>query len=202
MLRCAHDAPCACIRTHMTSTLTAIATFPSIERLMQFVEKTLQEDPDELPTSACDAQSKYHFFFKLNKSFCKNLPLQTLKTFYKDVTSLPKVAALIDSEEKKRFLMHLVAHHALIKETNGFRFLGCSSVANMVSMLNHSCTPNLYNYCVGKVEYGTTLVPIKKGDQIFISYLGANLLDAPKTVRQAELKTWGFECRCEKCKRE
>lgn len=87
----------------------AIDAFDSVENLMQFVEKTLRENPMNLPTSLLDKKSKYHFYFKLQKAEWNEDDLDEMTTMYRNIASYPKIAALFDTEEKQRFLMHLVS---------------------------------------------------------------------------------------------
>lgn len=191
------------IRFQMQATLQAIATFSSVESLMEFVENILNEEPEKMPSSLHDAKSKYHFFFKLQTS--KILQLEHLiqaKQIFENLIMLPTINALCDSIEKQRFLMHLVVHHSMVIRTNGIvsgNPWSVVSVFNMLSMLNHSCAPNLYHPRKGKQQYCITIRPVKKGDQLFISYLSPN---DQSTAEQRQLKlksSWGFQCKCERC---
>lgn len=178
--------------------LIAISTFSDVERLMQFVENTLREDPEQLPTSSHDQISKYHFFFKLKKRMV--VPLDDVKKLYNFMISLPKIRALFNCEEKQRFLKNLVAHHTFIVDTNSIGDDKSSSVINVFSLFNHSCEPNIIEQTFGKVEGCMTCKPVKKGEQLCINYLSPDDIMLPKENRLAMLKTgWGFECKCQKC---
>ncbi|XP_055295207.1 SET and MYND domain-containing protein DDB_G0273589-like [Sitodiplosis mosellana] len=175
--------------------LTAISTFADIVTLMQFVEKMLREDPDQLPSSLHDQVSKYHFFFKLKKRMVD--PLDDVKRVFLYTMTLPKIRAMFDSEEKQRFFMHLVAHHSFVVDTNSFGNDLKSSVENVGSLLNHSCDPNITTCDFGKIKSHMTCRPIKKGEQLLTTYIDMNL---SKELRQEKLrKIWGFECKCKKC---
>lgn len=191
------------IRFQMRSILVALEIFPNIEDLVDFVERVLLENCEKMPESLHTLKEKYHFFLKLEMSsvFCSKYST-TIYKIYEDLMLLPKVCALFDSEKKKRFLMHLVVHHFLVLKNNSIasgKPWSMVSVFNVLSMMNHSCAPNVYHPRIGKRQHCVTIKPVKKGEQLFISYLllGKELL---KEQRQEKLKTsWGFLCECERC---
>jgi len=67
----------------------------------------------------------------------------------------------------------------------------------ILSLFNHSCAPNAQMKQVLPKSPVITTTPIKKGEQLFISYIDTNL---PRHERQDKLlATYGFACQCEKC---
>ncbi|XP_055296001.1 N-lysine methyltransferase SMYD2-B-like [Sitodiplosis mosellana] len=157
------------MRFHIQAILLAVGTFGTVERLMEFVENVLLEDPDEVPPSLNNAQLK----------------------------------ALFDTDEKQRFLMHLVLHHFLVIKTNSIiskNPWSTISVFNVLSMLNHSCVPNIYHPRKGNQQYCVTIRPVKKGEQLFISYLPINNELLYEERNEKFTSTWGFSCICEKCR--
>ena len=71
------------------------------------------------------------------------------------------------------------------------------SLDNVVSVANHSCDPNCMIVCDGPSVYLRSLKPIKKGDELLISYFPT---DNPYWRRQQLLKEkYFFDCRCTKC---
>lgn len=65
-----------------------------------------------------------------------------------------------------------------------------------LSMINHSCDPNVLCYFEGRRLIAIALEKISAGDEIFISYINYSNYK----VRQRELKdTWGFTCTCCVC---
>lgn len=190
------------IKTKLTvdAILVAIETFSGVDNLMNFVDKVLcDDDLDKLPTSVHDAKSKFHFYFKLTKTgmFHHQL-LYTVHEVYNSVLAVCKIADLFDSKEKQRFLMHFVAHIYFINHANSIGSETIRRVINVFSILNHSCAPNLYTRFAGKVHHCTTIRPVRKGEQLFISYLGTQ--KQTLNERRAELKSkWDFLCGCDKC---
>ncbi|KAI8940426.1 hypothetical protein NX059_004114 [Plenodomus lindquistii] len=65
--------------------------------------------------------------------------------------------------------------------------------------INHSCDPNAYAMMDGAEISIRTLRPIKKDEEIFISYIDTT---NPFHRRQSELKArWFFACKCIKCQK-
>ncbi|XP_055304027.1 uncharacterized protein LOC129569319 [Sitodiplosis mosellana] len=179
--------------------LFAITSFPDVNSLMQFVEDALLGKPETLPTSLNDPKSKYHFFFKLATSAPYIFGPSEAYKVYEVMMNLPKVTILFDSDRKKRFLMHLVMHHVLIHNTNSFGSEASTYVANVTSLINHSCAPNIISCFLRGNVIGVTGRPIRKGEQLFINY-SKELDEMPSNERKAELKSRrGFDCKCEKC---
>lgn len=176
----------------------AVEIFGSVESLMEFVKNALNEDPEVLPKSLNDSQSQYHFFFKLMAPIAPDGYSAVCGMLCKGVNNLPKINTLFDFIEKQRFLMHLVAHHFLLTYINSIGNKLTKSLANVLSMLNHSCDANLRVVYSGKHQCCITIRPIKKGDQFFICYL-ENDVD-PLEKRQQMLKEkWDFVCKCIRC---
>ena len=65
------------------------------------------------------------------------------------------------------------------------------------ALINHSCDYNSVVGCDGDELFAKAVRPIKKGEQILISYVDAS---SPYSVRQKELsKRYFFDCQCSKC---
>lgn len=188
------------MKFHIRAILIAIETFSNVRNLMQFVETTLLEDPQKLPTSLNDPKSKYHFFFKLQKSEPKSSELLVdISTLYRSVIELPKIASLFKTKKKQRFLMHLVAHHYFVTINNSIGNDSSTTMTNIHSLLNHSCAPNVLNYPAGNQRFSITIRSVQKGQQLFMNYLHA-IDEKPMNIRQLELKSkWNFSCKCEYC---
>lgn len=191
------------MRFQIQAILLAIETFGTVERLMEFVENVLLEDPDSVPSSLDNAQMKYHFFFKLNKS-APFLPqyLPKIHQIYENILMLPKIRILFDTDGKQRFLMHLVLHHFLVIKTNSIISKSpwsTISVFNILSMLNHCCAPNVYHPRRENQQHCVTIRPIRSGEQLFISYLPLNNELSSEERNGKFTSSWGFSCTCELC---
>ncbi|KAJ4992084.1 MYND finger [Stagonosporopsis vannaccii] len=69
----------------------------------------------------------------------------------------------------------------------------------MLGHFNHSCDPNAYIIMDGAEVNVRSLKPIKKDEEIFISYIDTT---NPYSRRQYELKQrWFFTCKCIKCQK-
>ncbi|XP_055306389.1 SET and MYND domain-containing protein 4-like [Sitodiplosis mosellana] len=188
------------VRFVIKSILCAITSFSDVDSLMQFVEGALLEKPEALPTSLNDSKSKYHFFFKLSTIIpYDDELLKATDMLYRCMITLPKVSNLFDCDRKKRFFMHLLMHHVLVCNTNKFGCDDTKYVANVTSLMNHSCAANVISYPLRGYVIGVTGRPIRKGEQLFINY-SKELDGMPSNERKAELKSRrGFDCKCERC---
>lgn len=69
----------------------------------------------------------------------------------------------------------------------------------MLGHMNHSCDPNAYIVMEGAEVSIRTVKPIKKDEEIYISYIETT---NPYARRQSELKSrWFFTCKCSKCQK-
>lgn len=79
------------------------------------------------------------------------------------------------------------------------------SVNPLHCFFNHSCDAQLF-YDVGN-DGGTKAVlcakrKIKKGEELFVSYIDADKMPSVKKRREALFPWFGGDCRCERCRRE
>ncbi|XP_055326480.1 SET and MYND domain-containing protein 4-like [Sitodiplosis mosellana] len=179
--------------------LMAIESFPNVESLMEFVDSTLREDPETIPTSIHDMKTNYHFFFKLKRL----APAEAIKMAYiefKCLTGIPKINNSFNTIGKKRFLMHLVAHHSGILVANAIgNGYNDSTMINVFSMANHSCAPNILTYPVKGHFIYETIRFVKKGEQLCFNYLGRFNPETDERQKILESK-WKFICKCAACK--
>lgn len=191
------------IQVTLQSLLVAVDLIPNVEDLMDFVQSNLKLDNHHIPANVLDSRRKYGLFLKLH---IRERPGNAFLAYqvYTSILTIPSIKRVFDSDRKQRFLMHLVVHHLLIRQNNNFlevakeNQFNVSSVACVLSLVNHSCTPNLLNFAVDNQEVCVTIRPIQKGEQLFISYSGQ---DDTTVQRQAFLKQYfGFECKCGKCR--
>lgn len=186
--------------------LMAIGLFPTIDKLMYFVSQCIKNPA--IPESAKDMQSRYGLFLRLSrkKDSINEERIYPAYQVYTILLKIPKVNDLFDTDRKRIFLMHLTLHHSTVilqnqfRENKDFGLMQTDYIYDVLSLINHSCSPNLFNCsCADDVGYCITVRPIWKGDQVFINYLGND--SRQSTVeRQQALKTWDFECKCERCK--
>lgn len=179
------------------SILMAVAAFPDIDHLMTFVEDCVTTD--SLPESLDDWKSNYCLYLKLKKTLLNKNVLIDAYDLFRSIMLIPSIEVLFDTKRKQRFLMHLLLHHLAINVNNGYESETTTSIGAVLCLFNHSCAPNLFNFAVDNRKYCVTIRPVKKGEQLFISYLG-RCDDQSAKRRQHELKSrWNFECKCDKC---
>lgn len=183
--------------------LMAIEMFPSIDNLMKFIEHN--NKIKRIPISTKQLKSRYAMFLNLSP-FCDEERIYPAYQAYTSLMSISQVKCLFDTERKKRFLMHLTLHHLCVIPQNSFRherfhqdWICTDYIYDILSLINHSCVPNVFNYSTSHdICYCVTVRPIRKGEQIFINYLGNECKESME-YRQKSLKTWDFECKCAKC---
>lgn len=176
--------------------LCAMDAFPVAENLME------QNIDLEQGTSS---QLRYKTFLKLlalpGKADIK------LNEQYQYAMDIPAINNYFDTEQKRRFLMHMTLQHMRILRTNAFVHpiehlsVEFSSIFNTVSMFNHSCTPNLCLTPFRNLQIGVTIRPVKKDEQLFITYRPLLEIYSKTTEERQESlkKNMGFECECSKC---
>ena len=83
--------------------------------------------------------------------------------------------------------------------TNGKRI---TSILPLITLFNHSCNPHVLEVPIdrGTTTGAVSIRPIKKGEELFTSYINPYL---PKTDRHGLLKPWLRDgCHCPKCEEE
>lgn len=182
--------------------LIAIENFSSADALMEFVESVLGDPSKGLAT---DPFHPYGLLLRLTSHSHEDDNHLSYQAF-EILMTIPLIQSWFHSTVKQRFLQHLLCHHLAIVRANAFvEYFGAggnlqsSYIYDALSLFNHSCAPNAFYSTTNNVGYLLAVRPIKKGDQIFINYLG-DLADDSKDKRDKTLNgNWGFSCECERC---
>lgn len=110
----------------------------------------------------------------------------------------------ITGEERKRIMeqhearINKNASLVSIFQTNCMEMNGAAAVFPHCARFNHSCTPNAcftFNRAIGK-ETIHAISDIAEGEEITVSYID---VAADKSVREWQLRHYGFSCDCEAC---
>lgn len=180
--------------------------FEDANELIVFVEQTINNDKKELPDSLSDFRSKYRTFLKSSQGL-RIINSHDFLIFYfmtyAFIMTVPKVKAWFSSLFHRRFLAHLIMHHAGITERHVDKF-GVNSKTTFLShmgMMNqffsHTCVPNiLYRYYSGSRVF-ITIRPIKKGDQLRICYVDP--LKTKEERQQELMERYQINCDCIRC---
>lgn len=181
------------------SILIAVFAFSNAESLARFVDSALSTRDFDSPECESSSQAKYRSFLKLF-AVPKDVEAveQQIYDAYKLLLEIPLIAKFFYSKQEKRFLMHLIWQHLRISRTNSFgtrrsdaEYL--TTVGNVSSLFNHSCALNLCLLTYGNKMIAYVLRPVKKGEQLFISYYNQNA-NVPSAQKALE-----FQCKCSKC---
>jgi len=79
-----------------------------------------------------------------------------------------------------------------------FSALTGSGIFALASGFNHSCDPSICRYSIGDVTVFVTNRPVAASEELCISYIEAELLCAPTSLRQQSLRR-DFACSCCQC---
>lgn len=173
------------------SIVIAINTFNGIDEMMEFVEDCLTTK-NEISDSIGSEKAKYRTFFQLSK-YASDQRLSNMRNIsyiiVKAILSC-KLELHFQRPKTKQFLMHLVVHHGLILQTNAFGGFSdpepqpisettaddyCmereKSLYLITSYFNHSCIPNIVKLQKHNLAVCKAILPIKKGDQLFLTYI-------------------------------
>lgn len=190
--------------------LMAIDMFPSIDQLMGFVKRYVNNGNGRgIPKAANDTKSKYALFLTLIRGKSSEY-IYLAYQVYTTILTFPRIQYMFNTEKKMLFLAHLTLHHVTVIARNSFEHKKQDDIGtikfhyiyDVLSLINHSCSPNLFN--VSKpddVAHCTTIKPIWTGEQVFINYLGINSV-MPLKQRQEYLENWDLRCICERCEFE
>ncbi|VFQ86479.1 unnamed protein product [Cuscuta campestris] len=99
--------------------------------------------------------------------------------------------------------------NSLVEEAISVKFLGKSSNDHshyhgiglwlLTSFINHSCEPNVRRSHVGDHVLVHASRDIKMGEELTFAYFDVL---SPLETRQGKAKSWGFVCKCKRCKIE
>lgn len=194
---------------YMNAILFLLSIFTNVECLIEFVlENVMQKRRPSAPKSLADVECKFQALLQLAMNKCPIAELihQRLKEAYTTYNTLlmrKSIKKLFETEQKRRFLMHLVLHINCVMKNNGFKAGKIQlNLYIIASYFNHSCAFNVIGLSSGEnVRYCKTVRPIKSGQQLFISYFGGKGFDYSEEYRQKFLyDNFGFQCKCERCK--
>ncbi|XP_037045315.1 uncharacterized protein LOC119080850 [Bradysia coprophila] len=178
------------------SVLHAINLFPTIFALRKFVEDAVKADKMEIPASVLDEESKYRMFLKLWRPPMMKDFIPSTYNYFHTIMCISVIRMKFNTEVKRRFLMHLVGHHAVIMLFNSWQ----GQLSLFTSLLSHSCAPNIQEVYFDSRTALITIRPIKRGDQIYSAYKTETSMAAQRLNRKEEIeRKFGFRCKCLKC---
>ncbi len=206
-----HQMECKCdgfqlldvpIQHLLRSIFVALNMFPDVDQLMDFVENTVKISAKHVPATISDPKSKYRSILKLNVFMTplhRSCFLPEICKLYSTWMCFPALKQLFPTIRKQRFLLHLIGHHICAINSNAFSIQGDQFFTFIIqSYFNHSCIPNLVRFECENKTICTTTRPVKKGDQLFVFYLGYEMKDAQAKAKFLD-ENFGFQCKCGKC---
>lgn len=207
------------LRFILRSVIIAIATFETTAEMMEFVSNCRNSEPLEI--GSCEnLKQKYRTFFKLAASASGKRIRDFTRIGYIILKTImgSKMGARFETTASQRFLLHLIVHHALVLHTNSFGGLTApgsewnettnsahsdkeheSKLYLLTSYFNHSCLPNIIKLEKDNVAVCKTLVPIKEGAQLFLTYIEDEAFTTTKEITEHLDNWYGFRCSCQRC---
>ncbi len=138
----------------------------------------------------------------------------------RNVLDTSKFSGEFQNKTSQRFLVHLIIHHCCILLKNSFggfidppmAYFGepmenveCDNdfernLYLVASYFNHSCYPNVALLRKNNLAVCKAILPIRKGDQLFVTYVPDSEECETKKGRANYLHdTYGFNCNCTLC---
>lgn len=212
----------------LRSLVIGINTFKTIDEMIALITSCLSTDPKEICQSISTPMEMYKAFFELS-SFIRDQQILDFRkqaaVIFNTIMGSSKLSLKFDTQAKQRFLGHLIVHHGLIIRTNAFgglcepadefndddvngKALSRTEIDNdyernvflLTSYFNHSCLPNVTKLSIDNLAVVQAIQPIKKGQQLFVTYLAGELIKRTSIDRNDELeKGYGFRCNCDLC---
>ncbi|XP_031637132.1 uncharacterized protein LOC116349716 [Contarinia nasturtii] len=186
------------------SILCGIALFNTIEDYIHFVEMATTLNYTAIPDTIPDMKSKYRAFLQLiHMPALQNDAVPLAKKLMTAFLNHEIVGRIFSSMKQQRFLTHLILHHFAVIEKFGIKTFdngesGCVEItAPISSYLNHSCAPNCSKFLLANSIIVVTMRPIKKGEQLFVSY--CDIRNSDKERQSILREKYEFECQCERC---
>lgn len=125
----------------------------------------------------------------------------------KYILKLPQLLSF-NRPDLPRIVFYLAYRHAtslehylfIIKSNVNYGICTRYSIYDVLSRFNHSCDPNI-DHTIDEEGFisCTTNKPIKKGEQIFMNYLGDEKFSTTQQRFRYLKEVWNFDCSCKKC---
>ena len=194
------------------SILKAISIFPAIDFLIQFVEVSIASPnfaaAAEKFRIPLDAKLQSYGLF-LKQKIQNSLSMEVVYQAYTTLLRMTSIEKRFHTRSKKRFLMHLIGHHTMVLncnahggfEDNQYRFV-YGTMANLVALIEHSCTPNVVHFAYGNQEVCIAVRPIRAGERLCYDYNWPDDDADGMTVqdrKQILWEQWRIDCKCRKC---
>lgn len=195
------------------SIMMAVNNFPTIDALMEFVEKIMSNKTVDVQ-GLDEETTKYSEFLKMKPVQYSTDLIPVLWAMYKMMMKDTNIANVFNTIKYQRFLMHLILKHLLIlnrsasfqdwnfaNQNNNFKQYKAKIAFHLnlsQSLFEHSCAPNIAFVLANGFTSGIVMRPVKAGEQLFV--IQSESLPKSYSERQKILQmTYGIQCKCELC---
>lgn len=201
--------------------LLGLAATSTVDELIVLVEAYISSDgcAKDIVIAQPTMKSKFETILRLHFSIPTNdamdCSLQLACLAYDTFLGCGEMKKMFTATTHQRFLMHLTYHLCGVFKTNRLtmtNFRDEKSVwsevnvenfgiglYNLKSYLNHSCVPNVVCLFYDKQLVCKAIKPIKKGEQLFISYMEVVEVQNNDERRDHLASVYGFHCQCQLC---
>lgn len=141
------------------------------------------------------------------KGFTEEKHFVIAKRVVKCIVRLPQFKSSA-TEDFQRMIFNIAYRHAVTIDINVFSeefnvSQGISTrfvIYDVLCRFNHSCSPNIHHFNdENNITHCVAIRPVRKGDQVFISYLAEMKFEDNQKRQEYINQNWGFTCKCEKC---
>lgn len=185
--------------------LIGMQHFSSVDKLIAFVEGVVNKSPNDPNDLSNKTFPDYTVFLNLH-CVPKEIYIKLAYEAIEFLKTLPKVQSYFHSDAAQRFLVHLLIHHMGIIRMNAWDYTSgwtenvhIKYVHSSISLFNHSCAPNAFYNIQDNVAKLIMVRPAKRGQQIFINYLGDQVDETRHNRRRTLSDEWKFDCECDRC---
>ncbi|XP_031621973.1 uncharacterized protein LOC116340000 [Contarinia nasturtii] len=197
---------CHIVRTIYEIVRNTLESVPDIEHFLNFCNDLLCSEKEfrnyEPPYSTYG-----EVLFHASSKECDDKHYDIAQRATKRIMQLEKLRSS-NRPNLQRLIYHLAYQHATVIEVNLFSIESpiCHGICTRYivydapSRLNHSCTPNAEHRIDNNDFFHLAAIKhIKKGEQIFIDYLGSKEFKTAHERKDYLKDVWDFCCNCEKC---
>lgn len=174
----------------LRSVIIGLSSFETLSEMMQLVESCLSTDHREITESCVSSKAKYCTFFNLASSVLHQMTSDSRKIAYfifHAIMNSTKLANKFRTTAAQRFLVHLIVHHYNILRKNSFGYEQGTAEIHELSLItsyfNHSCLPNLAKLTNGNISVCKSILPIKRNDQLFLTYIAGEVFGMTEKQR-------------------
>lgn len=177
------------------------------ENIGDLIEAVNQYRGNDRPIEILNDRQRFECIMKLCGHPPENFDRKVFESF-RIIIAYREVESKFNDNCKRNFLKHLLAHFLKVIAANSFNFeqgqrekIKLYAIYDSMSFFNHSCSPNALSFMILTKMILISSRCINAGDEVRICYLPKfhDISWTREDRRNKLLKSWYFDCNCEKC---